>query len=232
MTRSEFFREVSLAAALAAALAAVLTASSCASPVNDGSITADPERNHPIAVAPSFTSLKLSFAAPSSSLMPDDEARFAGFVRTYLAYGNGSISISAPKGTESSGAIRYFGERLAAMGVPPARILVGTYDAPEGDGRVELGYITYSAHTDACGDWSKNAGDTASNLPMPNFGCATQHNLAAMVSDPRDLAEPRELGPADAMRRSTVIGNYEKGQTTAAQKTADQSGAVSAMGKQ
>lgn len=228
MTRQALFRDISLAAALAG----VLMASSCAAPYNDGSFTADPVANHPIAVAPSMESLKLSLASPSSGLSPDDEARFSAFARAYLAAGNGSISISAPRGAGSSGAIRYFGERLAAMGVPEDRILAGTHEAADGDSRVELGYITYSAHTDPCGDWLKNAGDTASNLPMPNFGCASQHNLAAMVSDPRDLVEPEPLGPADAGRRSAVMGNYEKGQPTAAQKTPDQSTSISNIGRQ
>ena len=74
-----------------------------------------------------------------------------------------------------------------------------------------------------CGDWSRNAGDTASNLPMPNFGCASQHNLAAMVTDPRDLVSPRAMGPSDAARREIVMQAYQAGKPTAATKTADQS---------
>lgn len=227
MTTRELFRDLSLAAALAG----VLMASSCAAPVNDGSFTADPVANHPIAVAPSMESLKLSLASPASGLSPDDEARFSAFVRAYLAYGSGSISISAPRGVGSTDAIHYFGDRLASMGVPEDRILAGTHESAEGDTRVELGYISYSAHTDPCGDWSKNAGDTASNLPMPNFGCASQHNLAATIADPRDLVEPQPLGPADAMRRATVMGKYGKGETTAAQKTQDQSTSISGIGQ-
>lgn len=226
MTR-ELFRDLSLAAALAG----VLMASSCAAPVNDGSFTADPVANHPIAVAPSMESLKLSLASPSSGLSPDDEAHFSDFVRAYLAYGSGSISISAPRGAGSTDAIHYFGERLASMGVPEDRILAGTHETADGDTSVEFGYISYTAHTDPCGDWSKNAGDTSSNLPMPNLGCASQHNLAAMIADPRDLVEPQPQGPAEAARRSTVMGNYVKGQPTAAQKTSDQSTSISTIGR-
>lgn len=227
MTRHALFRDISLAAALAGAL----MASSCAAPYNDGSVTADPFANHPITVTPGMESLKLSVSTPVSGLSADDEARLGDFVRAYLADGNGSISISAPQGAGSSDTIRYFGERLAAMGVPRDRILAGTYEVQNGDARVELGYISYSARTDPCGDWSKNAGDTAANLPMPNLGCATQHNLAAMVSDPRDLVEPQPLGPADAMRRAAVMGKYEKGEPTAAQKTQDQSTSISGVGQ-
>ncbi|MDE2353089.1 MAG: CpaD family pilus assembly protein [Alphaproteobacteria bacterium] len=221
-----FWRDVCLAAALAGAL----TASSCASLSNDdATLTADPQVNHPITVTPSFVSLKLPVSNPPGALMPDDEMRLDNFVAAYLAHGNGSISIFAPGGADSSAAISYFGEKLAAMGVARDRILVGTHDAGDGDGRVELRYITYVAHTDACGDWSKNAGDTASNLPMPDLGCANQSNLAAMVADPRDLAAPSPMGAADATRRSVVMGNYEQGQPTSAQKTPDQSAAISSV---
>jgi pilus assembly protein CpaD len=102
--------------------------------------------------------------------------------------------------------------------VPRDRILVGTRpDA--GDGRVEIGYMAYTAHVEACGqDWSKDWGDTADNQPPPNFGCSVQHNLAAMVADPRDLVEPRQMDASDATRRATVAGHYEKGEVTQADK--------------
>jgi len=230
MTGNDVFQGFWRDVCLAAALAGTLTASSCASLTNgDATLTADPSANHPIAVTPSFVSLKLPVSNPPGALMPDDEMRLDNFVAAYLARGNGSMSIFAPAGADSSAVIRYLGERLAAMGVARDRILVGTRDAANVDGRVELRYITYVARTDACGDWSKNAGDTASNLPMPDFGCANQHNLAAMVADPRDLVAPRPMGAADAARRAVVMGNYEQGQPTAAQKTQDQSGAISSI---
>ncbi len=43
------------------ALAAVLLAGSCAAPMNDGSIVADPEVNHPISVTPDMRTLRVSF---------------------------------------------------------------------------------------------------------------------------------------------------------------------------
>ena len=48
-----------------------------------------------------------------------------------------------------------------------------------------------------------------------------------MVADPRDLLGPRRFDPADANRAATVIGKYQQGQPTAAEKTEAQSGAVS-----
>lgn len=214
----------------ALSLAAVLLAGSCASPTNDGTVFADGLRNHPITVAPHYETLRVAFSDASAGLSPEDGTKLAGFVEDYLTRGDGAISVSAPSGPDSSAALSYFGEHLAHMGVPRSRILVGTHDGANGNTRVEIGYIVYAAKTDPCGNWTQDASDMAQNLPMPDFGCSNQHNLAAMVSDPRDLIAPRGMSPADATRRGTVIGTYEKAQSTASQKSQEQSANLSGVG--
>ncbi|HSZ73323.1 MAG TPA: CpaD family pilus assembly protein, partial [Rhizomicrobium sp.] len=184
------------------AIAAVLLAGSCAAPINNANVTADGEANHPISVAPSYQSIKVSFSAENPGLLPDDSAKLDAFVGEYVARGNGAISVSVPAGPGAAASIHYFGERLADMGVARANILVGTHEVTGKDGRVELGYVGYVAHTDPCGDWSQDASDTATNLPMPDFGCSVQHDIAAMVADPRDLVAERPIGTVDATRRS------------------------------
>lgn len=214
-----------------AAVAAVLLAGSCAGPMKpgDGSST-DGAVNHPILVAPHFSTIKLNFSAPEAGLLPDDAAKFEAFVADYLARGSGSISVSAPQGADSAAALGYFGTRLFNMGVQRSRIIVGTRE--DSDSRVELGFIAYSARTDPCGDWSEDMSKTYDNSTAKNFGCAVQQNIAAQVADPRDIIEMRPTDPSDAVRRSVVIDNYEKGKPTAAEKTKEQSGAVSDVNKQ
>ncbi|MGH6876020.1 MAG: CpaD family pilus assembly protein [Rhizomicrobium sp.] len=214
----------------AASVAAVLMAGSCAAPTNDGTVFADGLRNHPITVAPHYQSIRVAFSDSSAGLTPEDGTQLASFVEDYLSRGDGAISISAPRGPDSSAEIAYFGEQLAHMGVPRTRILVGTHDTAAGDTRVEIGYIVYGARTDPCGNWSVDAGDTANNLPMPDFGCSVQHNIAAMVSDPRDLVAPRGMDAGDATRRETVVGTYEKAQSTASQQSSKQSATLSDVG--
>jgi pilus assembly protein CpaD len=214
----------------ALSVAAVLLAGSCAAPTNDGTVFADGLRNHPITVAPHYETVGVAFSDASAGLSPEDGTKLASFVEDYLSRGDGAISISAPKGPDSSAALSYFGENLAHMGVPRSRILVGTHDTSNGDTHVEIGYIVYGAKTDACGNWSHDGSEMAQNIPLPDFGCSNQHNLAAMVSDPRDLMAPRGMTPADATRRGTVIGTYEKAQATASQKSQDQSANLSGVG--
>ncbi|GAA0582403.1 CpaD family pilus assembly protein [Rhizomicrobium electricum] len=212
-----------------AAIGAVLLAGSCASPYDDFA-KADGAAHYPIAVEPQYTSIKLSFSAPEAGLLPDDAARFEAFIADYLSRGSGSISVSAPQGSDSAAVLSYFGARLFAMGVPRSRILVGTRDGA--DSRVEIGFIAYMARTAPCGDWSEDAGESFRNRTTKNFGCAVQHNIAAQVADPRDLIEMRPTDPSDAARRSQVIDNYEKGKVTAADKSKEQSGAVSEVNKE
>lgn len=214
------------------AMAAVLLAGSCAAPINNANITSDGEANHPITVAPSYHSIKVSFAADNQGLLPEDSAKLDAFVADYATHGNGAISVSVPAGPGAATSIHYFGERLADMGVARSNILVGTHDVGSNkDARVEIGYVGYVAHTDPCGDWSQDASDESDNLPMPDFGCSVQHNVAAMVADPRDLVSERPMGEADATRRTIVMGKYEKGEPTPATKSQDQSGAVADVNK-
>lgn len=209
-----------------ASLLLVLLAGSCASPLSDGSGPfEDGAQNHPISVEPNYRSLKLPFSASSAGLLPSDAEHFEDFVAHYRAHGNGSISIAAPGDADGRAAISYFGERLEQMGVPREKILVGETNGP--DHRVELGYMTYEAKVEPCGDWSKNLASTEENATSPDFGCSVQHNIAAMVADPRDLVEPQRQSGSDAPRRATVMMHYEKGEPTAADKGKDQSGAVS-----
>ncbi|MGA7714112.1 MAG: CpaD family pilus assembly protein [Rhizomicrobium sp.] len=216
-----------------ASVAAVMLAGSCAAPINDGTgLSSDGAVNHPITVEPHFQTIKLSFSAPDAGLMPDDAARFDAFVDAYRDHGNGAISITVPSGPDASATISYFGEKLASHGVARARILVGTREAANGDTRVEIGYVAFTAQTKPCGDWSESLADTSANATAANFGCAVQQNIAAEVADPRDLIAARPMSDADATRRNTALGEYEKGKPTAAEKTQDQSGKVSDLATQ
>lgn len=201
-------------------LAAILMAGSCAIPAtNDAkSIMEDPEVNHPIAVEPSYQSMKLYYSPADSGISPADQARFDSFVADYQDHGNGSIAVSAPAGINSKMMIGFFAQRINDMGVPKDHILVASHDAPDGDMRVEINYVSYQAHTDKCGDWSENLAYSADNLTPKNFGCSVQHNIAAQIADPRDLLGPRTMEAASAVRRATVMGNYEQGKVTQADK--------------
>jgi pilus assembly protein CpaD len=230
MTPHEFFR--------AAALATAVICGSCTTAINGAdSIAEDPAVNHPIAVEPSYRDVKVYFAGGVDGMTADDAVKFDAFLADYRLHGNGSLGISVPNGPASHAAITYFGERAAATGISRDKILVSTHDVANGDWRVDVSYIAYTARAEPCGnDWSENLAFTADNLTPRNFGCSVQHNIAAMVADPRDLLGPGPMGPVDTVRRAAVMDHYEKGEITQADKhtvdkSTEQSAGASTVGQ-
>ena len=66
---------------------------------------------------------------------------------------------------------------------------------------IKLNYSKLVAEAGPCGQWPKDIGPAGGkaymqNRPYWNFGCATQHNIAAMVANPADLVQPRGTTPA------------------------------------
>ena len=230
MTIEDFFR--------ACALSAMLIAGSCAAPTADpNGMMEDGAVNHPIMVEPSFRDLKISYGGAAQGISDSDAVKFDAFLDDYRLHGNGSLGISVPAGAPAHDAIVYFAERAAATGIARDKILVSTHDVVNGDWRVDISYIAYSAHTDKCGDWSESLAYSADNQTPKNFGCAVQQNIAAMVADPRDLLGPRHMDAPDTRRRMTAIDNYEQGKITSADKRKgdlnnEQSASLSTVGGQ
>jgi len=221
------------------AAAALLAMGSCSTTpdTTPSTLLEDGAANHPIMVEPSYRALKLDWAPEVGGLPPAGQAELGAFVSDYSAHGNGAIAISAPNTMGGQNAAQWFAARINAMGVSRDRILISTHDAANGDLRVEVNYVTYQARTGRCGDWSDDLSLTLMNNTPKNFGCAVQQNIAAMVSDPRDLVSPRGLDASDAGRRVTVINNYEQGKVTQAEKhtadaTVEQSSGASKVGSQ
>ena len=103
-------------------------------------------------------------------------------------------------------------------GISRDKILVTTREAGDGDLRVDVSYIAYTAHTQACGDWSENLAFTADNhaARISAARCST-------TSPPwwpiRATCWARgAMGPVDTNRRATVMDHYEKGEVTQADK--------------
>jgi pilus assembly protein CpaD len=211
---------------LASAAIAALCLAACSTPVMNGpEASFDPNTRFPVAVAPQMMTLRLPYDGRSQDFDQNTSAQIARFAADYLDHGSGAIAVSAP--TRFRDAPDDVADRLVELGVPRDRILLGNQDEPGVPDSVKLTYIRYMAQAPACGDWSADEASTAANTASPNFGCATQHNIAAQLADPRDLVSPRPLMPDDAQHRLQVLDKYRKGVTTVTEKTKAQSGAVS-----
>ena len=205
---------------------AAFSVAACSSPAFNGPEQAfDVDKRYPITVQPRMMSLSLPYNG-QALLDQNTGGQLARFAEDYLSHGSGSIGVSGPNNAASNLVV----EGLLEIGVARTQIMVGPNTSGAANNDVRVTYIRYVAEAPPCGDWSTNLGQSASNTRPPNFGCATQHNIAAMVADPRDLVAPDTSGQADAQRRLTVLEKYRAGETTPAQRTEQQSGAVSQVG--
>ncbi len=202
-----------------------------------GSIIADPAARHPILVGKRPIELRLAVGSDSYGLARDQRSELRTFIRRFKKHGSGRLLVAAPSGTPNEvAAMTALGDVRAVLRrarIPGKAVDFRPYYAEDDpQAPLKVSYLRYAAEASDCGDWSDNIAEDASNLPFKNFGCTTQRNLAAMISDPRDLVRPRGTTPRPGERRDTVWDKYKKGETTGATKGKDESGAVSDVAKQ
>ncbi len=170
----------------------------------------DPIRRHPIVMVAETATLDLT----GHRIDKGGEARAfvetTRFVRNFRYEGRGPLQIAVPRGGGGGVSQRVQNVRLVAYrnGVPPERIRVVT--KPDGHGIVTLSYDRIAAIGPTCGDWSENVARNPQNLPYPNFGCATQRNLAAMAANPTDLMYPASEAARGSDTRATDQKNFQQ----------------------
>lgn len=175
---------------------------------------------HPITVDSQVVTMTLPLSG--SELSSLDKARLRAFAESYLNGGYGPLTVMGPSGSSNdrngqdrSAAVREF---LHETGVDWSAINGAAYRA--GDDRsseLVLSYTHYVATASDCGVWTGLTARDYGNLRSPNFGCATQNNLAAMVADPHDLVEAQPSTAPDAASRIRAINAYRQGEVTSSQ---------------
>ena len=175
-------------------------------------------QRYPIQVTKGKVQMKVP--ARSARLSSGHEDAIARFGQTARSHQASTVSVARPAGQTSADVVAgRVTQLLKAQGISARNIRHTTYS---GHGPVLMSYSRHMAHTAECGDWSEDITVTGQNQPYPNFGCTSQHNLAAMVANPKDLVVPRMSSPASAARRGKVLADYAEGQNTATQTDADQ----------
>ncbi len=193
------------------------------------------EQAYPITVEPQVATLVVKVDDGLQKLARGEGQRVRAFAERWKIKGQGMLNAATPTGAPNQAAAVIALEELktvlAESGIDKNSVQFTSYRAASTDTQapITLSFVTYAANAADCGtDWSANLAYTPRNVPWPEFGCSTQHNFAAMISDPHDLIEPRASDPIDAGRRSTVLEKYGAGQPTStpSQNNAD-SGRVS-----
>ena len=152
------------------------------------------------------------------------------FLDDYRNAGTGRLVISTPHGGGGrANAVAGKIARLASeAGVPSSAVRYrhhgGSHHAP-----VIIAYRRHFAVTKKCGNWPDSLARAYENEPYHNFGCAHQHNIAAMAANPRDLVTPRSMGSPNASRLDDVFDKHRSGKSTTSTRSGAESGSVSSV---
>lgn len=116
-------------------------------------------------------------------------------------------------------------QALEAYGVPASAIRIAGYrDQPNAP--IRLSFLAPQAAVERCGRAWDNLVSIGPDKESVNFGCAMKANTAAMIANPADIVQPRDMTPADSTRRGVVLDRYRAGQVTSSQRDEQASGRV------
>ena len=197
-----------------------------------GWLFADPSERHPIKVSEREIGMDLNVPRGARGLSRAQLRDAHEMVGLYRREGNGALLVRAPSGGANEGAaLRALDDLRVVLkreGIPGSSVAFEPYFAgADPHAPVRVSFLRYVAQAPECGDWSENLARSPKNQNYKNFGCATQNNLAAVVANPRDLIEPRGLDPRSSERRDVVWDKWLKGETTGAEKSAEETATAS-----
>ena len=135
------------------------------------------------------TNFTLDVTTTSAGLPVSEQQRLSGWFETMdLRYGD-RVTIENPgQNPAVANAIRDLAGRYGLMISDTAPVTSGFIQP--GQARVVITRST--ATVPGCPDWSAKSDMNYTNGTSPNFGCASNSNLAAMVADPQDLLEGKK----------------------------------------
>lgn len=215
----------------ATVLISILGLTACAAP----SQTLMPTHlRNPIQVAESIERLELYTRPNGLELSARDALAVSQFLDGYAQSGDGPLFINRPasalNGLGTQQAEATVRNLMAQNGLNPNILQSGEYpSAPGAPAPVVVSYRTLKAIPANCRSMT-NLTSTFANQPSSSFGCFQSANLAAMVTDPRQLLEPNAAGLPNAQRRQVIFDRYIQGEPTAAQINPQQIVSASSQG--
>lgn len=203
----------------------------------------DYRQRHPVVVQEADRSLEVFVGTGRGGLTAPQRTDVTAFAQSWLQEGTGPMIIDLPVATPNARAatqsLHDIQGILSSTGVPPRGVTVRRYTPPNPTqfATIKINYPKITADAGPCGLWPEDLGATfrnpiyQENRPYSNFGCASQRNMAAMVANPADLVQPRPESPTYTSRRSTVLGKYSKGESTATTYPDQDKGKITDTGK-
>ncbi|WP_018688837.1 CpaD family pilus assembly protein [Ahrensia kielensis] len=204
----------------AAAVLCVSLLSGCASlqqrdNMTVSSVANDYTKRHPIVLSEQEQVLDVPVASGAQRLNYATLSNIQAFTQKFQTSGTGTIVLMMPSGSANSSAANFVqGQVVQAIeqgGQHRNNIAIQSYDASRhgSSAPIRLSFRSVTASTGQCGQWPEDLSNTPENENYADFGCSTQNNLAAQISNPGDLLGPRKETPIDAENRGNVIADYQ-----------------------
>lgn len=218
-------------------LLALLALAACQSPFNGANDALSVAERHPINVDTRMISENIAVGPETFTLTAAEREAARRLLEDFRVRGVGKLSIASPTSSPNAAAVVQVTAELTNIakdvGVPVGALDIAGYRSSGAEQRapIVVSYMVYQATPSACGQWDTNLSFSPLNKVSPNFGCATQNNIAALVENPRDLVEPETMTGADQARRAVTLKKYREGEVTAAKTMDDESAAVSEVNK-
>ena len=154
------------------------------------------------------TNMVLDVTTTTSGLPISEQQRLNGWFETMdLRYGD-RVAVENPSQNPAvTAAVRDLAARSGLMISDTAPVTPGFVQP--GQARVVI--TRSSASVPGCPDWSAKSDMNYTNGTSPNFGCAVNSNLAAMVADPQDLLEGKKgTGETVIATSNKAISTYRE----------------------
>ncbi len=176
----------------------------------------DPEQRHPIRFSSRGESLDVEVPPGVEGLSPNQHVDVHRFLERFRREARGRLTITAPSAARDKAALAHSLQDIQRHVVDAGidyRLTRTRAPGPHVDGApaIRLAYRRPVAIGPRCGDWSEDVGRYEERVSYPNWGCATQRNIAVMVDNARDLQEPQAEDPRAGERRSVAWSSYVNG---------------------
>jgi pilus assembly protein CpaD len=174
----------------------------------------EPDVHHEIGFVSKAERLQLQLPPPGEGLSHNQFADVYRFVKRFRAESNGRLTVSVPgrsarDAIASSRAFDDVRQALQDAGVDERKLDKVYHASSKSPGAaLRLSYLRPVAVPPECGLWYRDVGHERERVPYPQWGCATQRNLAGMVANARDLQRPQDEDPSSSERRAALWSKY------------------------
>lgn len=173
----------------------------------------NPEIRHPIGFAARNESLDVEVPPGTEGLSPNQHTDVYRFMQRFKREATGRLVIVVPGGVRDRASLAHALEgiqRHVVDGGVDYRVQRARRHDPRVDGApaIRLAYQRPVAVPPSCDHWEEDVGRNEERITYPNWGCATQRNLAVMLDNARDYRQPQGEDPRSGERRSASWSAY------------------------